>query len=266
MAIVLTLLLLEAVLSFDNAAILAALVRKLPREQRRKALLYGLVGAYALRISAILLAAFLIRNPWLKAIGGGYLIYIALKHFWDAYRHKVDEHEVHFSGNWLVRMGVPTFVAVIIQIELVDLAFAVDQVIAAVAYTDKIQLIIIASIVGILFLRLAAAFMAQVMDWLPTLEHMAFIAVGFVGSKLMLEMVHIEVPTFIAVGVTLALFGVPVFLKLIFGIPRSRPGDDKEPDDAANDAPAEEPTDAWADDAAVGPRADDERLAAPAKA
>src|SRR5688572_32896242 len=79
--IVFTLLLLEAVLSFDNAAVLAAMVRKLPVRDRRKALLYGLVGAYGLRIAAILLASFLIANPVLKVIGGGYLIVIGVKHF-----------------------------------------------------------------------------------------------------------------------------------------------------------------------------------------
>lgn len=232
--IVVTLLLLEAVLSFDNAAILAAMVRKLPIKDRKKALLYGLVGAYGLRIGAILLASFLIENPILKVIGGGYLIFIGVRHFLALARHKQHghkEHEVKTGGLW-AKMGIPALVAVIIQIELMDLAFAIDQVIVAVAFTDKIYLIIIASVIGILFLRLAAAFMARVMDWLPLLEHMAFVAVTYVGVKLILlypvSFINhghgVHVPTPISISITLTLFVLPVLIKLVFKVPHSKPG------------------------------------------
>ncbi len=259
-AIVLTLLLLEAVLSFDNAAILAAMVRKLPVEDRRKALLYGLVGAYALRLGAIALAAWLIETPILKVVGGAYLLYLALRHFSLLLRHGSESHEMHLNSNWLVRFGVPPLVATIISIELVDLAFAIDQVIVAVAFTNKIWLIFTAAALGILFLRLAAAVLARVMDWLPLLEHMAYVAVGYVGVKLILlhpwfvrgaevvdGVVHggtcvvpfipvqhevargsapgCEIPTAISLGITLSLFLLPVLVKLIFKWPPSHPGE-----------------------------------------
>lgn len=229
---------LEAVLSFDNAAILAALVRRLPMEQRRKALLYGLVGAYVLRITAILLAAFLLANPWLKLVGGGYLLYLGLRHFTHVLQHKQEhEHDIPSSApSWLTRLGVPMFVATIIQIELVDLAFALDQVVAAVGFVedyphpDRLYLIIIASVIGILALRFAAVFVVRVMDWLPLLEHMAYIAVGFVGLKLLLawEVLNdghgYHIPDAFSIGFTLGLFAVPVGVKLLFGVPKSAPG------------------------------------------
>lgn len=229
-AIVLTLLLLEAVLSFDNAAILAAMVRKLPVRDRKKALLYGLGGAYILRFSAILLASFLIANPILKVLGGGYLLFIGLKHFYGMWRHKPHEHKEHeIHVDWLTRIGVPALVAIIIQIELIDLAFAIDQVIVAVAFTDRIWLIVTASFIGILFLRLAAAMIARVMDWLPLLEHMAYVAVTYVGIKLILlypvsfinDGHGVHIPTPISISITLLLFVVPVVLKLAFGWPKS---------------------------------------------
>lgn len=248
-SIVVALLLLEAVLSFDNAAILAAMVRKLPVKDRKKALLYGLVGAYGLRIGAILLASFLIENPILKVIGGGYLIFIGLKHFVALARHKGEghkEHEVKTGGLW-AKLGIPALVAVIIQIELMDLAFAIDQVIVAVAFTDKIYLIIIASVIGILFLRLAAAMMARVMDWLPLLEHMAFVAVTYVGVKLILlypvSFINhghgVHIPTPISLGITITLFVLPVLVKLIFKVPKSKPGSHEVPH--ADVAPAKSP-------------------------
>lgn len=230
--IVLTLLLLEAVLSFDNAAILAAMVRKLPVKDRKKALLYGLVGAYTLRFAAILLAAFLIANPEFKLIGGGYLLFIGVKHFYGMLRHKEHEHKEHdLRTGLLTRLGVPALVAVIIQIELIDLAFAIDQVVVAVAFTDRIPLIVIASFIGILFLRLAAAMIARVMDWLPLLEHMAYVAVTYVGVKLILlypmafinDGHGVHIPTAISIIITLTLFVVPVVLKLTLGIPKSMP-------------------------------------------
>lgn len=243
--IVLTLLLLEAVLSFDNAAILAAMVRKLPVEQRKKALLYGLGGAYALRITAIFLAAWLIKEPILRVIGGSYLVYLLLHHLWDVYRHRGKTHG-HGGGHqgamrWLQKLGVPALVATIIQIELIDLAFALDQVVAAVGFTDKLPLIIIASVIGILFLRIAATYMARIMDWLPALEHMAFVAVGFVGTKLILEhpVIGVHINTYVSIAVTLGLFGVPIALKLLFDWPKSAPGSHELPA-MGNEAPTEE--------------------------
>lgn len=231
-SIVLALLLLEAVLSFDNAAILAAMVRKLPVRDRRKALLYGLVGAYGLRFAAILLASFLIANPILKVVGGGYLLFIGVRHFIALARHVPEEHKVHeVKTGFLTRLGIPALVAVIVQIELIDLAFAIDQVIVAVAFTTKIWLIVIASFIGILFLRLAAALIARIMDWLPILEHMAYVAVTYVGVKLILlypmpflnDGHGVHIPTPISIAVTMSLFAVPILVKLLFNIPRSVP-------------------------------------------
>ncbi|HLF16666.1 MAG TPA: hypothetical protein VI796_04455 [Candidatus Thermoplasmatota archaeon] len=231
--IVLTLLLLEAVLSFDNAAILAAMVRRLPIQDRRKALLYGLVGAYVLRIGAILLATVLIQTPELKVVGGLYLIFLGAKHFWNLARYEPEAHKQHqVKPGLFARFGVPALVAIIVQIELVDLAFAIDQVVVAVAFTEKVYLIIIASMLGILFLRLAAALIARVMDWLPLLEHMAYVAVTYVGVKLILlypmaflnDGHGVHIPTPLSIAITLALFSVPILVKLLFNVPRSHPG------------------------------------------
>lgn len=231
-----TLLVLEAVLSFDNAAILAALVRRLPRKDRRKALMYGLVGAYALRITAIFLATVLLANPWLKLVGGGYLLYLGLRHGILLLQHKDEQSHIPQGGppNWVTRLGIPPLVATIIQIELVDLAFALDQVIAAVGFVehyphpDRLYLIIIASVIGILALRFAASLVVRVMDWLPLLEHMAYLAVAFVGTKLVLGWQGFNhghgyhIPDGISIAVTLGLFAGPVIVKLIFDVPKSR--------------------------------------------
>lgn len=216
-AIFFTLILLEGVLSFDNAAVLAAMVRKLPVEQRSKALYYGLLGAYTFRILAILGAVWLIRYPVLKAIGGAYLLYLAVKHLFFR------PHTKHVEQTFLSRLGVSGFWGVVISVELADLAFALDQVIVAVALTDEIVLIIAASLVAILFLRLSAVYMTRLMDWFPQLEQLAYVAVGFVGLKLVVvDIAHrigyesFEVPKEISVGVTLSLLLLPIVGKFLW--------------------------------------------------
>lgn len=215
LGIFLTLILLEGVLSFDNAAVLAAMVRKLPEAQRRKALLYGLAGAYVFRILAILFVAFIIANPLLKVVGGGYLLYLAGKHLLTR-----RPHEDHVEGGLLAKVGIGGFWGVVIAVELADAAFALDQILVAVAMTDKLPLIIAASLVAILFLRLSATYMTRLMDWFPALEKLAYLAVGFVGAKLVLvEAAHyagypgFEVPKAVSIAVTLSLLVVPVVAK-----------------------------------------------------
>jgi predicted tellurium resistance membrane protein TerC len=170
-----------------------------------------------------------------KFIGGGYLIFLFLKHAVDFVRHKAG-HDVPDIQNWKIftRLGIPMFVATIIQIELMDLAFALDQVLAAVAFVetypdpDRYILIIISSVIGIAMLRIAATQIVKVMDWMPTLEHIAYVAVGYVGVKLILTYdgfnpAHggIHIPNAISIGVTLGLFVIPILIKLIFKWPKS---------------------------------------------
>jgi YkoY family integral membrane protein len=247
--IIATLVLLEAVLSFDNAAILAVMSRKLPAgAQRRRALNYGLGIAYVLRIVAILVAVVLVRNTLFLTIGGAYLLFLFLKHFLGLARGKPAHPTAAAPKKAAMKgfLGLSPLHSVILQIGLVDVAFALDQVVAAVAFTKDVAqgdllrvgvvhltyqqtLIIAAATAGLISLRLLAPFISRLMDWLPLLEHMAFVAVGFVGALLVLE--HPQVlpsPTVlthalepIKIPLTLGLFAVPILTKLLFKVPRS---------------------------------------------
>lgn len=221
---ILTLIALEAALSFDNAAVLAAMVRKLPEEQRRKALLYGLGGAYFFRIIAILSVSFIIANPWLKLLGGAYLVYLMLKHVFDRTPHSAD-----VPGLGKKRfLGLSQFWSVVIAVEIMDIAFALDQVVAAVGLFssdsggDKRLLIIIASMVAILLLRISAYYVGRLIDWFPKLELFAYLAVGWVGLKLIgVELINLyydptfDVPKLVSVGITLTLLVGPLLVKLV---------------------------------------------------
>ena len=80
LAVIGLLIVLEGVLSIDNALVLGLLAKRLPKSQQNRALTYGLVGAFVFRIIAIGTASFLLRWRIVKLIGGGYLVYIAIKH------------------------------------------------------------------------------------------------------------------------------------------------------------------------------------------
>lgn len=220
-----TLLLLEGVLSFDNAAILAAMVRKLPVEQRRKALLYGLGGAYFFRTAAIVGVAFIIAYPILKAIGGVYLLYLAGKHFLSKEPHEHEESRLA-GKRWF---GLSAFWSVVLAVELADVAFALDQVLVAVALTDKLPLIILASFIAIVFLRISAYYVGRLMDWFPQLESLAYVAVGWVGLKLVgTDVAHrigypdFEIPKEVSIGVTLTVIVVPVVIKAAYDFVQRR--------------------------------------------
>src|SRR6185436_15342215 len=74
------LIVLEGVLSIDNALVLGLLAKRLPKKLQNRALTYGLVGAFVFRVIAIGLASYLLQWRFVKLLGGGYLIYVAVRH------------------------------------------------------------------------------------------------------------------------------------------------------------------------------------------
>jgi YkoY family integral membrane protein len=179
-----TLAILEGILSVDNSLVLAILVRTLPKEQQKKALMYGIFGAFFFRIVALIFAAHLMRFIIFKIIGGGYLIYLAMKHMFFFYKE-----DAHQPGPKVAA----SFWKTVLIVELTDIAFSIDSITTAVAMTDKLVVVWIAGIMGIVFLRFAAGFFIRLMERLPKLEDLAYQLIFFVGTKLLLEGFHIEI-------------------------------------------------------------------------
>lgn len=177
------LVLLEGLLSADNALVLAIMVRHLPPNLQRKALLYGLGGAFVFRFVAIALASYILLLWWLQAIGALYLLFITVKHF---YKHSQPEDKKKKRPP----MG---FWQTVVLVELTDIAFAVDSVLAAVAMVkgvDKLWVVYLGAIIGVILLRFAANFFIGLLDRLPGLEHLAYMLVGWVGFKLSMMAGH----------------------------------------------------------------------------
>jgi len=236
--IILNLIVIESLLSVDNAAVLATMVMDLPKNQREKALKYGIIGAYVFRGICLFLAAWLVKIWWLKPLGGLYLLYLAFDYFRKKMSKKNDEHdeEVDKNKSWIYKTTLGLmgpFWATVALVEVMDLAFSIDNVFAAVAFTDHIWLIYIGVFIGILAMRFVAQAFVKLMEKFTFLETIAFLVIGVLGIKLTSSLVthfYPESPiskaiegekTDLFVSIfTVAIFILPVLSSLLFNFPK----------------------------------------------
>lgn len=192
LTIILNLILIESLLSVDNAAVLATMVLDLPKDQRKKALKYGIIGAYVFRGLCLLFATLLIQIWWFKPLGGIYLLVLAIKYFTSrSKKHKEQEEEeiIEKDKSWLYRKTLGLlgpFWATVILVEIMDLAFSIDNVVAATAYTSNIILVWTGVFIGILAMRFVAQGFVRLMEKYPFLEVCAYLVILLLGTKLTL--------------------------------------------------------------------------------
>jgi YkoY family integral membrane protein len=190
--VLLNIIVIESLLSVDNAAVLATMVMDLPKDEREKALKYGIIGAYVFRGICLVLAAWLVKIWWLKPLGGLYLIWLAYGYFKGKSTEDDDTDDyVDKQENWLYRITVGSlgnFWATVALVEIMDLAFSIDNIFAVVAYTNNIYLICIGVFIGILAMRFVAQAFVKLMEVYPFLESIAFIVIGLLGVKLSLSL------------------------------------------------------------------------------
>jgi len=183
---------LEGLLAADNALVLAIMVKHLPKKQRKKALFYGLVGAFVLRFGSLFIISFLVDVWQVQAIGAVYLLYISIKHLMGKAMNndKTKQPKTSGSGFWMT----------VFKVEIADLAFAVDSILAAVALAvalpatgiftvgslDGAQFLVIfaGGMMGVIIMRFAANMFVNLLNKRPGLEVAAFVIVGWVGIKL----------------------------------------------------------------------------------
>ena len=209
-----TLVILEGLLSADNALVLAVMVKHLPKKQQKKALTYGLFGAYFFRFLFIGLGMLLIKFWWIKVIGAGYLAWLVIKHFWLG--EGDDETEGMKKESWLTRtFGV--FWATVISVEIMDLAFSVDSILAAFAVSEKVWILLIGGMLGILMMRTVAKGFLVLIEKIPELENTAFILIAIIAIKMFLSVFGIEIDHLVFFGIIilafLATFAVHYFKK-----------------------------------------------------
>jgi YkoY family integral membrane protein len=178
--VIISLIIIEGLLSVDNALAIAAMASHLPGQQRYRALKWGIVGAYLFRGLCLAFAAWIIENPWLKIGGAAYLIYLMSAHFTTAGEGGEDE-----GSGAPVQRG---FLATIVAIEVMDLSLSVDNVVAAVAMSPKLWVVCAGVFIGILALRFVAGACIRLIEKFPVLEDTAFVLIGYVGLILCYEL------------------------------------------------------------------------------
>ena len=225
---ILVLVLLEGLLSIDNALVLGLLAKRVPKPLQKRALTYGLVGAFVFRVIAVCTASYLMKWHIVKLIGGGYLIYIAVKHlFFESQQDVADETKIDAEGSPEMmnaetgaeltldqqmtqikeRVPVPlpeeqlragrSFWMTVVVIELTDIAFAVDSILAAMAFVGdppdghpetslnpKLWVVIAGGVIGIMLMRIAAAMFIRLLERFPRFELSAYLLVIVIGLKL----------------------------------------------------------------------------------
>lgn len=174
---------LEGILSIDNALVLALIVSTLPKEQQKKALLYGILGAVFFRLMAIGMASYLMKWTWVKFVGGGYLVYLAAHYWWTSRKEKKAEDE----GPQATERN---FWMTVLIVELTDIAFAIDSILTAVALTTKLWVVMTGGVIGLLMMRFAASIFIKLLDRFPRFEPTAYLLVWIIGTKLIVDGFH----------------------------------------------------------------------------
>jgi tellurite resistance protein TerC len=217
--IVLQLIFLEGILSIDNAAVIGALVSPLPEDQdvpwpkglqklgailhpflgyqRIAALRVGLLGAYVGRGAMLFFTSFLIHNSWIKLIGAAYLIHLAFDSLEGMAGGNGDEDGV------IKPIKAQTFWATVLTVEVMDLIFSIDNVVAAVSLSKLLWVVMLGVGIGILTMRFAAGIFSYAVEREPILKQAAYILVFNIGIELILDQVwHIEIPDLLRFGIS----------------------------------------------------------------
>lgn len=192
--IIASLILLEGLLSADNALVLAVMVKHLPKEQQKRALFYGILGAYVFRFLAIGLGTYLVTFTSVKVAGALYLFYIAYKGLYKG------------GGEDDVKNKPLSFWKTVLMVELMDIAFSIDSVIAAFGISNQVWVLFLGGILGVLMMRGVAQIFLKLIDKFPELETTAFIMIAIIAGKMMASVFGFELSHVAFFSIMIAVF------------------------------------------------------------
>ncbi len=181
--VILMLVVLEGLLSLDNALVLAVQVKHLPKHQQGRALTWGMYGAVAFRILALVFVSYLMQIAWLKACGAAYLLVLAWRGLSATKSNSYD------AKPGLAGFG---FWQTVVLVEFTDIVFSIDSIMTAVGMSTKHAVVFIGGFLGIVMMRFAATIFVRLMNLFPRLERTAYWLVAVVGGKLMLELFKVD--------------------------------------------------------------------------
>ncbi|MBP2639372.1 MAG: integral rane protein, YkoY family [Firmicutes bacterium] len=198
-----TLVVLEGLLSADNALVLAIMVKHLPAKQQKRALFYGILGAYAFRFIAIGAGTFLIKIWWIKGLGALYLLWMAFQFF----LLKKDEEARDSSQSNLTADKPPMgFWRTVLAVEIMDIAFSIDSVLAAFGVSEQVWVLYLGGILGVLMMRGVAQIFLTLIERYPELETTAYVLIALIGAKMMGSTFDYHVSNLLFFGTLITIF------------------------------------------------------------
>ncbi|SDW09670.1 integral membrane protein, YjbE family [Marininema mesophilum] len=168
-------IILDLVLSGDNAVVIGMASRKLPAHQQKKAILYGTIAAVVLRVALTLIAVWLLKVPLLKAIGGLLLVWIAIKLLVDG----DNEEDIEIGS------GLKSAIKTII---IADVVMSLDNVLAvAGAAHGDFLLVLLGLALSVPILMGGSRVVATLMNKLPWLVYVGSGILAYTAGQLLVE-------------------------------------------------------------------------------
>jgi tellurite resistance protein TerC len=218
--VILQLIFLQVILSIDNAAVLGSLVAHLPDDrpiqwpkslwkigdwlhpflgnQRTAALRVGLIFAYIAQGLMLFLATAISHTPWIKILGAFYLIRLSFDNLGEAEPGEVDAHTHPIEK--------VNFWSIVLTVEISDIVFSIDNIVAAVAITDRFWLVVIGVFIGIFLMRIAAGWFSYLVDREPILKKAAYMLIMVIGGEIIYaEFAHVNINSWLRLGVSVAI-------------------------------------------------------------
>ena len=209
------LIILELLLSADNAIALASLTKTLDKpNDRSRALNIGITISLLFRILLILLSSFLLKYLFLRIFAGLYLIYLFLDN--SFFSNKDSEINNNNDINDKNILNKYKFFKVVILLSVTDFAFSIDSITTAVAISDQYFLIVIGATIGVIALRFTSEIFLRLLEYFIRLEMAGYIAILIIGIKLILNSLIMEIilPDY--------YFYIFIFLSFIWGFSKQK--------------------------------------------
>ncbi|GAA0135918.1 TerC family protein [Paenibacillus sp. YSY-4.3] len=171
---------IDLILAGDNAIVIGMAARKLPSHIQKKAILLGTGGAVLLRIAATLVVVWLLNIPWLLAIGGVMLVYIAYKVLVDDGGHEtIDAKESLWPA-------VRTIV-------IADAAMGLDNVIAvAGAAQQHMILVVLGLLISVPIVIWGSTLFIKLLSRFPWIAYVGSAVLAYTASHMITAEPHFE--------------------------------------------------------------------------
>ena len=197
----LTLIALEVILGIDNVIFISILASKLPEHQQKKARLYGLILAMALRLALLAIVTFIMKlnndlftifnqgisvKDLILIFGGLFLLYKSAAEIY----HKMEGEQ----GNKTKNIKSATFGQVILQILIMDMVFSIDSIITAIGMVKEVWIMYVAIIVTVLIMLVAAEPISNFVNKHPAFKMLALSFLLLIGFAMVSEGLGIEIP------------------------------------------------------------------------